>query len=745
LLRFFDNTGQAHPMTDIENFCLLHKADGSIRLAFDIEASHPLYSLVAEECRIEYGDNKYLVKKIKNGGIDCDLDFDFLKTKIYENFSSGSVLLSELLYAHLPQGWSVINGNITNIRRTITADFCTDYDIIMESMNTYGVYLEWYIKKKQVKVYLQSVAEVTGEYLTDELNLRDISLQGDSLDLITRLYARGKDGLTFADINDGKPYVDNTDYVNKVVCGIWQDDRYTDAESLLAATKEKLKTLAFPVRAYECDVVDFAKIDPKYSFLDFKLHKAVMLLDSQHKINVQHRIVQYKEYPYEPKRNVITLSCVPATITTSIRSVSTSLKGEISQESKRLNEAILKATQAITGNSGGYVVFRPATNPQEILIMDTPDVETAQNVWRWNLAGLGFSSTGVGDIGDTARYVTALTYDGSFVADFIKVGILDGTLLKAGSVSASAISQEYTTQILDEVNGTISEISALFEATSEGLKSEITNIINTMNANKEEISKQINTLKNDITGLSYSVQRAYRGGINKVVNSSGMNGVSDDWNAVGPVLAIEDSTTSSGCCFMLGEDSAISQTISNLIPNKAYTISFKIKKTYANYTGSFKVLYGDTVVNVFSQQAAQSSWQECHIVIPAISETSLTIQIESSKAYMYVADIIVVEGDFENSIGWQPAPDEVYTTEVKIDKNGIRVIKSDSSVSTNITNDAFRVQRRNNKGTYDDSVLISEKESMMNDMTLKGTTRIQGVSTTMVKPCDSGFDITVLD
>ena len=74
-----------------------------------------------------------------------------------------------------------------------------------------------------------------------------------------------------------------------------------------------------------------------------------------------------------------------------------------------------------TGNKGGYVVLKPNEDgqPEEILVMDTPDIETAVNVWRWNKEGIGYSSNGY-----NGTYSTAWTIDGTFVADFIKAGII---------------------------------------------------------------------------------------------------------------------------------------------------------------------------------------------------------------------------------------------------------------------------------------------------------------------------------
>lgn len=95
-------------------------------------------------------------------------------------------------------------------------------------------------------------------------------------------------------------------------------------------------------------------------------------------------------------------------------------------------KAIADATAAITGNSGGYVRLNPSQNPQEILIMDTPDISTAKNIWRFNLSGFGHSSGGY-----SGQYRTAVTQDGHIVADFIDTGILNANIIRAGIMQST--------------------------------------------------------------------------------------------------------------------------------------------------------------------------------------------------------------------------------------------------------------------------------------------------------------------
>lgn len=102
-----------------------------------------------------------------------------------------------------------------------------------------------------------------------------------------------------------------------------------------------------------------------------------------------------------------------------------------------MQSAIDNATKQITGNNGGYVVIKENQygKPEEILIMDTDDIDTAVNVWRWNLGGLGHSSDGY----DPDAFDVAITQDGKIVADFITAGEMHGDRIKAHTMDADRI------------------------------------------------------------------------------------------------------------------------------------------------------------------------------------------------------------------------------------------------------------------------------------------------------------------
>lgn len=85
-----------------------------------------------------------------------------------------------------------------------------------------------------------------------------------------------------------------------------------------------------------------------------------------------------------------------------------------------VNEVIsitkLESTNILNaGMKNSYVVVRK----NEILVMDSPEIDNAVNVWRWNKNGLMHSNSGYNGI-----YTMGMRYDGIIFADLIKAGIL---------------------------------------------------------------------------------------------------------------------------------------------------------------------------------------------------------------------------------------------------------------------------------------------------------------------------------
>lgn len=125
----------------------------------------------------------------------------------------------------------------------------------------------------------------------------------------------------------------------------------------------------------------------------------------------------------------ITLGDAKSTLADTISSTTGKIDKAAEESRTFFERAIEHATALIAGGLGGHVVFNLNADgkPNEILIMDTEDKNTAVNVIRENVAGIGFSTTGY-----NGPFRTAWTIDGHFNADFIDTGTLNANLIRTG-------------------------------------------------------------------------------------------------------------------------------------------------------------------------------------------------------------------------------------------------------------------------------------------------------------------------
>lgn len=270
----------------------------------------------------------------------------------------------------------------------------------------------------------------------------------------TFLSARGVDrGVT---IRYGKNLtkMENTDDSSNLVTGImafWKsaDDNPTTILSNTISTGVTLDVVAVQV----LDASDVYENEPTVAQLDAYVNNYIQnhLVDSIKK-NIKFDFAQISRLLkdrvdlcdtihiiYEDYNINMTAKCIATTwdvlneryteievgepktnIADTIVSINQSLTEQLTEN--QVVSAIQRATDLITGNSGGYVVLHDSNDdgyPDELLIMNTADISTATKVWRWNLSGLGYSKTGY-----AGTFGLAMTMDGAIVADYISTGNL---------------------------------------------------------------------------------------------------------------------------------------------------------------------------------------------------------------------------------------------------------------------------------------------------------------------------------
>lgn len=100
---------------------------------------------------------------------------------------------------------------------------------------------------------------------------------------------------------------------------------------------------------------------------------------------------------------------------------------------ERFQAELGEMTKAITGASGGHVVLNPSKNPQELLILcDSDNIATAQKLYRWNSAGLAYSSDGYNGT-YSAGFLGA---DGKLIINNVTARSISADLIKAGTITS---------------------------------------------------------------------------------------------------------------------------------------------------------------------------------------------------------------------------------------------------------------------------------------------------------------------
>lgn len=411
----------------VEDYCIKEKYNGINELSFSVPGDD--IKIVNEQSIHETTQNQaYLVKVVNGDNITCELDLDELRS-VQTDYDASATPHDHLTAALESVGWSLVDYTGITEKRTITGAL-TPMEIIEQVENIWsGVTALYNTNEKKVTILCPENNKPQYTFLAEELNLRQLDVAGDSSTFCTRLRAKGADGMTFADINDGKDYVENYTYSNRIIYGTAiVDERFTDKQSLKDYAQATLDANAVPAVSYECDVVDVAAMDSDYSFQQLQMHKSVWLLDKKFNTRVAHRVVEYCIYPDDASKNKVTLSTVTPSLQSAVRFLQNSINDPNSAARQRETSAVDAATKLITGAKGGNVRFVNDGNgkPIELLIMDTDDIATAQKVWRFNIGGFGFSSNGYNGI-----YATAITQDGHIVADFMDVGTLSAVLIKS--------------------------------------------------------------------------------------------------------------------------------------------------------------------------------------------------------------------------------------------------------------------------------------------------------------------------
>lgn len=227
---------------------------------------------------------------------------------------------------------------------------------------------------------------------------------------------------------------------NRVIGKYTNSECHTEQELLAWAENDLFgkRQVHIPRVSHKVSIIDLSSTE---EYKEYKDLFTLQIGDSLHgklqkqNITISERMIEYNFLTRQAMYKDMILGNDPGMYSKTIASaINNSFKK--TEEAKDLfYDEIINATNVITGNDGGHIVLWPKNRPTDILIMDTPDIETAKHVLRMNKSGIGFSKDGF----SPEKFGTAWTIDGVFYADYILAGVLRAISIIGVDITGSTI------------------------------------------------------------------------------------------------------------------------------------------------------------------------------------------------------------------------------------------------------------------------------------------------------------------
>lgn len=331
----------------------------------------------------------------------------------------------------IPEGTMNLETNYESTLFVIREKICKEYDGYIRIRWGDGIR---YLDVVKIEDYGNTCMQPI-QFGRNLLNYAKNLSAGNVATCVIPLGKEAEDGtfLTIKSVNSGLNYVFNQEAVDSFgwIRRVVKYKDITDAQTLLEAGNKWLSENQYAKLTIEVNAVDLsllkAKID-SFNLGDYVNAKAKPFgLDAWYYIRKKVTDLLY------PEKNTITIGdTISKSYTQQIQQEVGNIEKEIPSATKILFAAKQNASNLIKSATTGYIVLNPDENgnPKELLVMDTPDIETAKKIWRLNINGFGYSATGY-----DGEYGTAITMDGAIVADFITAGTMYADRIKGGTLT----------------------------------------------------------------------------------------------------------------------------------------------------------------------------------------------------------------------------------------------------------------------------------------------------------------------
>jgi phage minor structural protein len=305
--------------------------NGEDTLTFSIPYRDSKRGFIDNEKKIQIVDDVYKVRTIRdvkdNTGSTITqvyaeaefYDLTFSVRKEEKNFDAETADVA-MAYALEGTEWNVGTVNVTT-KRTWTSTEKNALSILRSIANLHGGDLVFDCPNRLVHL-LTVNGKDSGALFAYKKNMKSIERVVDTRSLVTRLYAVGADGLTFADINGGKPYLEDYTYSSEVRISTLDCSSFTNPYQMKEFTAMRLAEYCKPTVSYVLNAMDLSVLTG-YEHEAWNLGDYVRVEDKELGLSVTTRIVRREYNLQEPWNTVLELSTTLKNLGSSVSTIDT--------------------------------------------------------------------------------------------------------------------------------------------------------------------------------------------------------------------------------------------------------------------------------------------------------------------------------------------------------------------------------------------------------------------------------------
>lgn len=231
-------------------------------------------------------------------------DLSFSEEKAETDFNADTAE-APMRHALSGTGWAV--GTVTvSTKRTWTCSEKNALSILRATQNIHGGDLIFDCANRLVHL-LTFGGKDSGALFAYRKNLKSIQRVVDTRSLVTRLYTYGKDGMTFASINNGREYVEDFAYTSEVRISTLDCSNFTNPYQMLEFAEMRLAQYAKPRISYVLSAMDLSALTG-YEHEAWDLGDIVTVDDKDLNLSVKTRVVRRQYNLQEPWKTVLELS-----------------------------------------------------------------------------------------------------------------------------------------------------------------------------------------------------------------------------------------------------------------------------------------------------------------------------------------------------------------------------------------------------------------------------------------------------